>query len=208
MEAVDSYIPEPKRERQAIPDACRGRILNHRKRNSSNRKSRKRNAEGKRRSRDRRTDRREEKVVVTGVEMFRKLLDEAETGDNIGALLRGVQRDEIERGQVLAAPGTSIRIRSSRAGIRTEERRGRKTYTVLQRIQTTVLFQNNRRNRRHAASRRRTEMCMPGDNVVMEIDLITPIAIEEGLRFAIREGGRTVGSGVVRVQIKKLRNFK
>ena len=95
------------------------------------------------------------KVVVTGVEMFRKLLDRAETGDNIGALLRGVQRNEIERGQVLCQPGTiHPHTHFKGRGIRTEEGRRRKTYTVLQRIQTAVLFQNNRRNRRPSASGR------------------------------------------------------
>ncbi len=106
-------------------------------------------------------------VVVTGVEMFRKTLDQAETGDNIGALLRGVQRTEIERGQVLAKPGT---------------------------IHPHTKFKGQVYVLKKEEGGRHTPF---GDNVVMEIELITPIAIEEGLRFAIREGGRTVGSGVV-----------
>jgi len=137
------------------------------------------------------------KVVVTGIEMFRKLLDEAEAGDNIGALLRGVQRNEIERGQVLAKPG-SIKPHTHFKGevyVLTKEEGGRHTP-----------FFNNYRPQFYFRTTDVTgviklpegvEMCMPGDNVNMEVELITPIAIEEGLRFAIREGGRTVGSGVV-----------
>ena len=137
------------------------------------------------------------KVVVTGIEMFRKLLDYAEAGDNIGALLRGVQRTEIERGQVLAAPGT-INPHTKFKGevyVLTKEEGGRHTP-----------FFNNYRPQFYFRTTdvtgvitlpAGTEMCMPGDNVKMEVELITPIAIEKGLRFAIREGGRTVGSGVV-----------
>ena len=137
------------------------------------------------------------KVVVTGIEMFRKLLDEAEAGDNIGALLRGVQRNEIERGQVLAKPG-SIKPHTHFKGevyVLTKEEGGRHTP-----------FFNNYRPQFYFRTTDVTgviklpegvEMCMPGDNVNMEVELITPIAIEEGLRFAIREGGRTVGAGTV-----------
>ena len=137
------------------------------------------------------------KVVVTGVEMFRKLLDQAQTGDNIGALLRGVQRNEIERGQVLAAPGT-VHPHTKFKGevyVLKKEEGGRHTpffngYRPQFYFRTTDVTGDLKLPEG-------TEMCMPGDNVVMEIELITPIAIEEGLRFAIREGGRTVGSGVV-----------
>ena len=137
------------------------------------------------------------KTVVTGIEMFRKLLDEAVAGDNIGALLRGVQRTDIERGQVLAKPG-SIHPHTHFKGevyILTKEEGGRHTP-----------FFNNYRPQFYFRTTdvtgvielpEGTEMVMPGDNVTMTIKLITPIAIEEGLRFAIREGGRTVGSGVV-----------
>ena len=136
-------------------------------------------------------------VVVTGVEMFKKTLDQAETGDNIGALLRGVQRTEIERGQVLAKPGT-IHPHTKFKGqvyVLKKEEGGRHTpffngYRPQFYFRTTDVTGDL-----HLPEG--TEMCMPGDNVVMEIELITPIAIEEGLRFAIREGGRTVGSGVV-----------
>ena len=137
------------------------------------------------------------KVVVTGIEMFRKLLDSAEAGDNIGALLRGIQKNEIERGQVLAKPG-SINPHTEFKGevyVLTKDEGGRHTP-----------FFNNYRPQFYFRTTDVTgvvklpegvEMCMPGDNVSMEVELITPIAIEEGLRFAIREGGRTVGSGVV-----------
>jgi len=137
------------------------------------------------------------KVVVTGVEMFRKLLDQAQAGDNIGALLRGVQRTEIERGQVLAKTG-SINPHTkftSEVYVLKKEEGGRHTpffngYRPQFYFRTTDVTGN-------IALPAGVEMCMPGDNIQMEIELITPIAIEEGLRFAIREGGRTVGAGVV-----------
>ena len=137
------------------------------------------------------------KIVVTGVEMFRKLLDQAEAGDNIGALLRGVQRTEIERGQVLAKPGTihpHTKFNSEVYVLKKEEG-GRHTpffngYRPQFYFRTTDVTGS-------VKLPEGVEMCMPGDNIRMEIELITPIAIEEQLRFAIREGGRTVGSGVV-----------
>ena len=137
------------------------------------------------------------KTVVTGIEMFRKILDYAEAGDNIGALLRGIQRTEIERGQVLCKPGT-IHPHTKFHGqvyVLKKEEGGRHTP-----------FFNNYRPQFYFRTTDVTgvvslpegvEMCMPGDNVEMDVELITEIAIEEGLRFAIREGGRTVGSGVV-----------
>ena len=136
-------------------------------------------------------------TVVTGVEMFRKLLDQAQTGDNIGALLRGIQRNEIERGQVLAKPGT-IHPHTHFIGqvyVLTKEEGGRHTpffngYRPQFYFRTTDVTGNIKLPEG-------VEMVMPGDNIDMEITLITPIAIEQGLRFAIREGGRTVGSGVV-----------
>ena len=136
-------------------------------------------------------------TVVTGIEMFHKLLDYAEAGDNIGALLRGVAKTEIERGQVLSKPG-SIHPLTKFVGqvyVLTMDERGRHTP-----------FFNNYRPQFYFRTTdvtgvitlpEGTEMCMPGDNVDMKVELITPIAIEKGLRFAIREGGRTVGSGVV-----------
>ena len=137
------------------------------------------------------------KTVVTGIEMFRKTLDYAEAGDNIGALLRGIQRTEIERGQVLSKPG-SIHPHTKFKGqvyVLTKDEGGRHTpffnnyrpqfYFRTTDVTGTITLPEG------------TEMCMPGDNVDMDVELITPIAIEVGLRFAIREGGRTVGSGVV-----------
>ena len=137
------------------------------------------------------------KVVVTGVEMFRKLLDQGQAGDNVGVLLRGVQRTEIERGQVLAAPG-SIHPHTkfqSEVYVLKKEEGGRHTpffngYRPQFYFRTTDVTGT-------VALPEGTEMCMPGDNIQMTIELITPIALEEGLRFAIREGGRTVASGVV-----------
>ena len=137
------------------------------------------------------------KVVVTGIEMFRKLLDEAQAGDNIGCLLRGVQRNEIERGQVLAKPGTVHPHKkfTAQVYVLTKDEGGRHTP-----------FFNNYRPQFYFRTTditgvitlpEGTEMCMPGDNVEMTIELIHPIAMEQGLTFAIREGGRTVGSGRV-----------
>jgi len=137
------------------------------------------------------------KTVVTGVEMFRKLLDQAEAGDNIGVLLRGVDRKEIERGQVLCKPGTINPHTKFKAEVYvlTKEEGGRHTP-----------FFNGYRPQFYFRTTdvtgvidlpAGTEMVMPGDNIAMTIELITPIAIEKGLRFAIREGGRTVGSGIV-----------
>ena len=137
------------------------------------------------------------KTVVTGIEMFRKLLDEAQAGDNIGALLRGIQRTEIERGQVLIKPGTVSCHKkfTCQVYVLTKDEGGRHTP-----------FFNNYRPQFYFRTTDVTgvcelpegiEMCMPGDNVEMTVELIHPVAMEEGLRFAIREGGRTVGSGTV-----------
>jgi len=137
------------------------------------------------------------KTVVTGIEMFRKLLDEAQAGDNVGALLRGIQRTEIERGQVLAKPG-SVNCHTkftAQVYVLTKDEGGRHTP-----------FFNNYRPQFYFRTTdvtgvcelpAGTEMCMPGDNVEMTVELIHPVAMEQGLRFAIREGGRTVGSGRV-----------
>ena len=137
------------------------------------------------------------KTVVTGVEMFRKLLDQAEAGDNIGVLLRGIDRKDIERGQVLCKPGTIHPHTkfTSEVYVLTKEEGGRHTpffngYRPQFYFRTTDVTGV-------IELPAGTEMVMPGDNVSMTIELITPIAIEKGLRFAIREGGRTVGSGVV-----------
>ena len=198
MEAVDSYIPSPERKTDLpflmpVEDVFsitgRGTVATGRVERGQLKMSDEVEIVGL-------TDERR-KVVVTGIEMFRKLLDYAEAGDNIGALLRGIQRNEIERGQVLAKPGT-INPHTKFKGeiyVLTKDEGGRHTP-----------FFNNYRPQFYFRTTdvtgviklpEGTEMCMPGDNVSIEVELITPIAIEEGLRFAIREGGRTVGSGVV-----------
>ena len=137
------------------------------------------------------------KTVVTGVEMFRKLLDRGEAGDNVGALLRGTKKEEVERGQVLAKPGTVMPHKKfkGQAYVLTKEEGGRHTpffkgyrpqfYFRTTDVTGVVTLPAN------------VEMVMPGDNIAMEVELITPIAMEKELRFAIREGGRTVGAGVV-----------
>jgi elongation factor Tu len=137
------------------------------------------------------------KTVVTGVEMFRKLLDQGEAGDNVGCLLRGVARDGVERGQVLAKPGSITPHTKFKCEcyVLTKEEGGRHTpffanyrpqfYFRTTDVTGTVTLPEG------------TEMVMPGDNIAMEVNLISPIAMDEGLRFAIREGGRTVGAGVV-----------
>jgi len=138
-----------------------------------------------------------QKTVVTGVEMFRKLLDQGQAGDNIGALLRGIKREEIERGQVVAKPGsiTPHTKFKAEAYILTKEEGGRHTpffdgYRPQFYFRTTDVTGIT-----HLPEG--TEMVMPGDNVHLTIELITPIAMEKELRFAIREGGRTVGAGVI-----------
>jgi elongation factor Tu len=143
-----------------------------------------------------------QKTVVTGVEMFRKLLDEGRAGDNIGALLRGTKREEVERGQVLAKPGsiTPHTQFKAEAYVLTKEEGGRHTpffngYRPQFYFRTTDVTGV-------CKLPEGTEMVMPGDNVSVEVDLITPIAMDEGLKFAIREGGRTVGAGVVTKIIK------
>ncbi|RLE14744.1 elongation factor Tu, partial [Candidatus Aerophobetes bacterium] len=137
------------------------------------------------------------KTVATGVEMFRKTLDEAQAGDNIGVLLRGIEKSEVSRGQVLAAPG-SITPHTKFEGsvyVLTKEEGGRHTpffegYRPQFYFRTTDVTGD-------ISLPEGVEMVMPGDNVKLTVKLITPIAMEEGLRFAIREGGRTVGAGVV-----------
>ncbi len=198
MDAVDTYIPTPDRKADQpflmpVEDVFtitgRGTVATGRVERGQLRTSEEVEIVGL-------TDEKK-KTVVTGIEMFRKILDYAEAGDNIGALLRGIQRTEIERGQVLAKPGT-IHPHTKFSGqvyVLTKDEGGRHTP-----------FFNNYRPQFYFRTTDVTgtislpegvEMCMPGDNVVMDVELITPIAIEEGLRFAIREGGRTVGSGVV-----------
>ena len=143
-----------------------------------------------------------QKTTCTGVEMFRKLLDQGEAGDNVGVLLRGTKREEVERGQVLAAPGsiTPHTQFKAEAYILTKDEGGRHTpffsnYRPQFYFRTTDVTGS-------VELPAGTEMVMPGDNIAMTVELIAPIAMDEGLRFAIREGGRTVGAGVVASIVK------
>ena len=202
MEAVDSYIPQPERAKDRpflmpIEDVFsisgRGTVVTGRVERGIIKVGEEVEIVGLRPT---------VKTVVTGVEMFRKLLDQGEAGDNIGALLRGTKREEVERGQVLAAPGsiTPHTHFQCEAYILTKEEGGRHTpffanyrpqfYFRTTDVTGTVVLPAG------------TEMVMPGDNIAMEVHLISPIAMDEGLRFAIREGGRTVGAGVVAKIIK------
>jgi elongation factor Tu len=202
MEAVDAYIPQPKRDRDRpflmpIEDVFsisgRGTVVTGRVERGIIKVGDEVEIVGLKPT---------TKTVVTGVEMFRKLLDQGEAGDNIGALLRGTKREEVERGQVLAAPGsiTPHTNFQAEAYILTKEEGGRHTpfftnyrpqfYFRTTDVTGTVKLPDG------------TEMVMPGDNIRMEVELIAPIAMDEGLRFAIREGGHTVGAGVVAKIIK------
>jgi elongation factor Tu len=197
MEAVDSYIPQPERPKDRpflmpIEDVFsisgRGTVVTGRIERGIVKVGDEVEIVGLRAT---------TKTVVTGVEMFRKLLDQGEAGDNIGALLRGTKREEVERGQVLAKPGsiTPHTKFKAEAYILTKEEGGRHTpfftnYRPQFYFRTTDVTGV-------VQLPQGTEMVMPGDNVTMEIQLIAPIAMDEGLRFAIREGGRTVGAGVV-----------
>ena len=203
MDAVDSYIPSPEREankpfllpvEDVFTISGRGTVATGRVERGVAKVGDPAEIVGLK----------EEKTntVITGLEMFRKLLDEAQAGDNVGALLRGIDRKNVERGQVIAKPG-SIHPHTEFTGqvyVLTKEEGGRHTP-----------FFNNYRPQFYFRTTdvtgsielpAGTEMVMPGDHVTISVKLITPIAIEEGLRFAIREGGRTVGSGVVASIIK------
>jgi len=197
LDAVDSYIPEPERKvdqpfLMPIEDVFtiegRGTVVTGRVERGRLKLNEEVEITGIRETR---------KTVVTGLEMFHKQMDATQAGDNVGALLRGVKREEVERGQVLAKPGSIKPHTKFKANVYvlTKEEGGRHTP-----------FFSNYRPQFYMRTTDVTgaiklpegvEMCMPGDNIEMEIELITPIAIEEGLRFAIREGGRTVGAGVV-----------
>lgn len=202
MDAVDSYIPQPERAKDKpflmpIEDVFsisgRGTVVTGRVERGIVKVGEELEIVGLRPT---------QKTVLTGVEMFRKLLDQGEAGDNIGALLRGTKREDVERGQVLAAPG-SIKPHTQfecEAYILTKEEGGRHTpffgnyrpqfYFRTTDVTGTVILPED------------VKMVMPGDNVRMTVELIAPIAMDEGLRFAIREGGRTVGAGVVSKIIK------
>ncbi|MBT8328425.1 MAG: elongation factor Tu [Desulfofustis sp.] len=197
MEAVDSYIPEPERDvdqpflmpvEDVFSISGRGTVATGRVERGIIKVGEEVEIVGIRET---------EKTTVTGVEMFRKLLDQGQAGDNIGALLRGIKRDEIERGQVLAAPGSITPHTKFKAEcyILSKEEGGRHTpffngYRPQFYFRTTDVTGV-------VTLAEGVEMVMPGDNVAIEAELITPIAMDVGLRFAIREGGRTVGAGVI-----------
>ncbi|MBI4213817.1 MAG: elongation factor Tu [Chloroflexi bacterium] len=197
MKAVDEYIPTPERARDRpflmpIEDVFgikgRGTVVTGRIERGTVKVSEEIEIVGMGETR---------KTVVTGVEMFKKLLDAGEAGDNVGCLLRGVERDEVSRGMVLAKPGSIKPLRkfSAQVYVLSKEEGGRHTpffngYRPQFYIRTTDVTGN-------VKLPEGVEMVMPGDDVQMEIELIEPVAIEEGLRFAIREGGRTVGAGVI-----------
>ena len=197
MEAVDSYIPQPERAvdkpflmpvEDVFTISGRGTVATGRVESGIIKTGTEIEIVGIKET---------EKTVVTGVEMFRKLLDEGQAGDNLGCLLRGVKREDVERGQVLAAPGTITPHTKFEAEVYvlTKEEGGRHTpffngYRPQAYFRTTDVTGV-------MELPEGTEMVMPGDNVKVKMDLITPIAMDEGLRFAVREGGRTVGAGVV-----------
>jgi len=197
MDAIDSYIPEPKREvekpflmpvEDVFTISGRGTVATGRVERGKIKVGEEVEIVGIKPT---------AKTVVTGVEMFRKLLDEGMAGDNIGCLLRGTKREEIERGQVLAKPGsiTPHTKFQAEAYILTKEEGGRHTpffkgYRPQFYFRTTDVTGV-------CELPEGTEMVMPGDNIQIKVELIMPIAMDEGLRFAIREGGRTVGAGVV-----------
>jgi elongation factor Tu len=198
MAAVDSYIPTPQREidkpflmpiEDVFSISGRGTVVTGRVERGIVKVGDEVSILG--------LDQKVEKTTVTGVEMFRKLLDEGRAGENVGCLLRGVKKEDVERGQVLAKPGSIKPYKKFKASvyILTKEEGGRHTpffkgYRPQFYFRTTdvtgiITLPEN------------VEMVMPGDNIHIEVDLIAPIAMEQGLRFAIREGGRTVGAGVV-----------
>jgi elongation factor Tu len=197
MKAVDEYIPQPQRPvdqpfLMPIEDVFgikgRGTVVTGRIERGVVKVGEEIEIVGLRESR---------KTTVTGVEMFKKLLDQGEAGDNVGCLIRGIERDDVERGQVLAKPGsiTPHRKFQGEVYVLSKEEGGRHTpffngYRPQFYMRTTDVTGN-------VTLPEGTEMVMPGDNVTVGIELITPVAVEEGLRFAIREGGRTVGAGVV-----------
>ena len=185
------------RHREAVPHAGRGRLHHHRSWHRRHRSCRARHPEAERRGRDRRHQREVEKTTVTAIEMFRKTLDEARAGENVGLLLRGTKREDVERGQVICKPGTSTPHTEFEASayVLSKSEGGRHNpfyanYRPQFYFRTTDVTGV-------IALPEGTEMVMPGDTTEMTVSLIQPVAMQEGLRFAIREGGRTVGAGTV-----------
>jgi len=202
MEAVDAYIPQPERARDKpflmpIEDVFsisgRGTVVTGRVESGVVKVGEEMEIVGIRPT---------QKTVVTGVEMFRKLLDQGEAGDNIGALLRGTKREDVERGQVLSAPGSIMPHTKFKCEcyILTKDEGGRHT-PFFSNYRPQFYFRTTDVTGATELPEG-TEMVMPGDNISMVVELIAPIAMDEGLRFAIREGGRTVGAGVVTSIIK------
>ncbi len=197
MEALDSYIPQPQREvdkpflmpvEDVFTISGRGTVATGRIERGRVKVGEEVEIVGMKAT---------TKTVVTGVEMFRKILDEGQAGDNVGCLLRGVKREEIERGQVLAKPGSITPHTKFRGrGVRADEGRGGRHTPFFNGYRPQFYFRTTDVTG-VATLPEGTEMVMPGDNIKLVVQLITPIAMDEGLRFAIREGGRTVGAGVV-----------
>jgi elongation factor Tu len=197
MEAVDDYIPQPERPKDKpflmpVEDVFsisgRGTVVTGRVERGIVKVGEEVEIVGLRPT---------AKTTVTGVEMFRKLLDQGQAGDNIGALLRGTKREDVERGQVLASPARSSRTPSSGRGLHPDQGRRRPSYAVLHQLSSAVLLPHDGRDRHRAAAGRHGNGDAGRQRLDRRVELIVPIAMEEKLRFAIREGGRTVGSGVV-----------
>ncbi len=197
MEEVDAYIPEPKRDvddkflmpvEDVFSITGRGTVATGRVEKGVLHVSEEIEIVGIKETR---------KSVVTGIEMFRKLLDEAEAGDNIGALLRGIDKKDIERGQVLAAPGSILPHTKFKGQVYVLKKEEGGRHTPFFNSYRPQFYFRTTDVTGVITLPEGTEMCMPGDNIEISVELITPIAMEEGLRFAIREGGRTVGSGIV-----------
>ncbi len=197
MEEVDAYIPEPKRDvddkflmpvEDVFSITGRGTVATGRVEKGVLHVSEEIEIVGIKETR---------KSVVTGIEMFRKLLDEAQAGDNIGALLRGIDKKDIERGQVLAAPGSILPHTKFKGQVYVLKKEEGGRHTPFFNSYRPQFYFRTTDVTGVITLPEGTEMCMPGDNIEISVELITPIAMEEGLRFAIREGGRTVGSGIV-----------
>ena len=197
MEEVDAYIPEPKRDvddkflmpvEDVFSITGRGTVATGRVEKGVLHVSEEIEIVGIKETR---------KSVVTGIEMFRKLLDEAQAGDNIGALLRGIDKKDIERGQVLAAPASILPHTKFKGQVYVLKKEEGGRHTPFFNSYRPQFYFRTTDVTGVITLPEGTEMCMPGDNIEISVELITPIAMEEGLRFAIREGGRTVGSGIV-----------